>query len=488
MPGVLTTRKTRAARGKLGATAPAKKDASPFAPENQVLEINLPSRKRKGHDDDEQTSSKKARGAGTRADLPAPLTPVSRKNKTVKFADPVVQPEGTLKAPSAAIFAPVLPSVPSASSRKRRFDPEDNSPEALLSRLNIQSPTKATLKKKKTTPHRRAPLTDFDLPRELNDLLDMHQAFTKTLAVQAAHATRGAPIDLRDLYDSVTRAWGKRHVHIDDIRRCIGVLSWTEDGTTDGPTAPYYLVDYGRDKICIEFHANYTASGVEYPGGPLRVHKLNMDFETNLRTLWENRANNMPGCIFVSTLPKAPLHAPAGNKKIGGPLAPKTQTTLDAFKRQLAEKKAAQEQEKQNTATTTQQQQLSLLDRIRIKQAALAAQPSAEELSADAARRRALQRCPDVAAVIAMLCKAGTSGPQARMSFTMAALLARLRDSLGANVGNDDAAQSVRLLASEVAPQWLRVVKVGGKEMVVVMVAQQVAKGVVEEKVKALLG
>jgi hypothetical protein len=71
---------------------------------------------------------------------------------------------------------------------------------------------------------------------------------------------------------------------------------------------------------------------------------------------------------------------------------------------------------------------------------------------------------------------------------SMAALLARLRDSLGANVGNNDAAQSVRLLASEVAPQWLRVVKVGGKEMVVVMVAQQVAKGVVEEKVKALLG
>ncbi|KAL1842024.1 hypothetical protein VTJ49DRAFT_6190 [Mycothermus thermophilus] len=498
MPGVL--RKTRATRSKLAPATPASTKpqtpaketqiSSPFGNRSSNIEIVLPSRKRKAHDEDAH-SSKKLRGEQEQTQPPVPLTPVSRKRKSVRFAD--AEAEAT---PSTPVLAAVAPSTP--TSRKRRFDADDTSPEALLSRLQLQSPTATTLKKKKTTPDRRAPLTDFDLPRELNDLLDMHAAFLKTLTMQCAHTTSGAPIDLRDLYDSITRAWGKRHVNIDDIRRCIGVLSWTpaktdKTSSRPSPAVPYYLADYGRDKICIEFHKSVDRQYAD--GGLLRVPKLNMDFETNLRTLWLSRSHNMPGAVFIGTLPKAPIKPCAAASKVG-PLASKTtQTTLDAFKRDLAEKKAQQQAKQQATTTTTttpssSTPQLSLLERIRLKESLLSQQQTSEDSSAASARRRALQRCPDVAAVITMLCKAGASGPvtQARVSFTMTALLARLRDSMASALGNEEAAQCVRLLASEVAPQWLRVVKVGGRENVVVTVAGQMAKGMVEEKVKALLG
>ncbi|KAL2264722.1 hypothetical protein VTJ83DRAFT_7232 [Remersonia thermophila] len=505
MPGVL--RKTRATRSKLAPAtpastklqAPAKETQipSPFGPRSANIEIALPSRKRKAHDENDH-SSKKLRGEQEQAQPPVPLTPASRKRKSVRFVDAEAD-----VAPSTPVPAAAGPSTP--TSRKRRLDAEDTSPEALLSRLQLQSPTAAASKKNKTTPHRRAPLTDFDLPRELNDLLDMHAAFLKTLTMQCAHAISGAPIDLRDLYDSITRAWGKRHVNIDDIRRCIGVLSWTPAKTDKAscsalsPAAPYYLVDYGRDKICIEFHKSVDREYAD--GGLLRVPKLNMDFEANLRSLWLSRSHDMPGAVFIGTLPKAPIKPCAAATKVG-PLASKTtQTTLDAFKRDLAEKRA-QQQAKQQAATATaaapssssssssSTPQLSLLERIRLKESLLAQTASQQDSSEAAARRRALQRCPDVAALITMLCKAGASGPvtQARMSFTMAALLTRLRDSMAGSLGNEEAAQCVRLLASEVAPQWLRVVKIGARENVVVTVARQMTKVMVEERVKALLG
>ncbi|KAK3301357.1 uncharacterized protein B0H64DRAFT_383312 [Chaetomium fimeti] len=493
MPGELT-RKTRTPRGKLASTTsktPATnfikvskqqrsgketRTAAPFTTRSSNIEIVLTSRKRKDHSDDESTSKKLRREFEPESIISeprvAPATPVSRKRKSVRFAEAEAVPS----TPSRA--APT-----SSSSRKRQRESDETShTEKLLEGLNLQSPP--INKRSKTTVHRRAPQNDFDLPKELLDLLNLHAAFLKTLSLQPGHSTTGSPIDLSTLYTDVTRAWGKRLVGLVDIQRCLGVLSWTPNRSDSTPRAPYFLADYGRDKICVEF----------YPGAernPLHELKLKMDFEANLRTLWLSRRDNIPATIFIGTLPQAPLKPCALSI-----LAPKTQTTLDAFKQSIAEKKQQDQAAKAAVLSQTNSPEggdapkLSLLDRIRLKETLAAQSPGKELSAAELQRRSALQRAADVSAVVGMLCKAtvATGSGQVRVSFTMAALMTRLKDSMRTPVSQEDGMVCVRLLAAEVAPQWLRVVKVGGRENVVCMMGLQPTKAEVEERVKVLLG
>jgi hypothetical protein len=496
MPGVLT-RKTRTPRGKLASktsTAAATnftkvskqqesgketRTAAPFTTRSSNIEIVLTSRKRKDHDDVESTSKKARRVLEPESKIAEPVitpaTPVSRKRKSVRFSEPEAAPS----TPSRAA------STPSSNRKRQRESDETSQAEELLERLNIQSSPVG--KRNKTTVHRRAPRNDFDLPRELLDLLDLHAAFLKTLSVQP-ESTSASPIDLNTLYTDVTRTWGKRHVSLVDIQRCVGVLAWTPvKSESAAPRAPYFLTDYGRDKICIEF----------YPGAernPLHELKLKMDFEANLRTLWLSRRDNVPATIFIGTLPKAPLKPCALSIT-----APRTQTTLDAFKQSIAEQKQKDQAAKAALHAQTNSSQeggaqapkLSLLDRIRLKETLAAQSPGGRELSAaEVQRRSALQRAADVSAVLGMLCKAtvATGSGQVRVSFTMAALLGRLRDSMRTPIAQEDGMVCVRLLAAEVAPQWLRVVKIGGRENVICMMGLQPTKAQVEERVKVLLG
>jgi hypothetical protein len=351
-------------------------------------------------------------------------------------------------------------------------------------------------KRTKTTVDRRSPKNDFDLPLELLDLLDLHAAFLKTLSMQYAHLGTNSPIDLRTIFSSVTRTWGKRQVTLDDIQRLVGVLSWTpiksDRAQQQQLNSPFFLSDYGRGKICVEFHPNAES-------GPLREHKLNMDFEANLRTLWLSRREQPSASttLFIATLPKAAVKPCPSLAKSSRVL--KNQQTIDELKTSIALKRQEKGMPKAsppatnttNAANTTNNAspsngpKLSVLDRIRLKsqsQTAGTGGPTPAELQ----RRAALQRAADVAAVIGMLCKA--TAAQARMAFTMAALQVRLRDSSRTPVSHEDGAACVRLLAAEVAPQWLRVVTVAGKENVVVQPAFQPSKAEVEERVKVLLG
>ena len=93
-----------------------------------------------------------------------------------------------------------------------------------------------------------------------------------------------------------------------------------------------------------------------------------------------------------------------------------------------------------------------------------------------------------MAALIGMLSAASASSGQARISFTMPALLIKLKDSLRNPISSEDGAECVRLLAREVVPGWLRVVTVGGRENVVVQMGMQPSRGEIEGRVRSLLG
>ncbi|KAK3403054.1 hypothetical protein B0T20DRAFT_399933 [Sordaria brevicollis] len=524
MPGA-TPRSTRSARGKLSPSkqtplpdisdfarlaktqqspgknnTPLKKRAKGESTHTSSIEVVLGSRKRKVNDDSDiessPTISKKLRqkSDATKTNENIALFETPRKEKkSVRFEDSDRNNDNKLDFKTT----PNISASAISASRKRRLVEDDDEPiqtsncdateaEELLERLALQTPAKRRSK------HHVGESSEHDLPRELVQLLDLQAAFLKTYTMQLAHNGSNSPVDLRTLLPSVTRTWGKRKVTIEDIQRCVGVLNWVSSSksaattTTASSKAPFYLSDYGRGKICVEL--------LETHSGPLNEHKLNMDFESHLRSLWTSRRPGQVASLFLSTLPQAPIKACASATKAAW-LLNKNQRTLEELKNGVVRKQQLQQEKKQQASTPSSAAppllkadgtKLSLLDRIRLKenQAALAALtgPSAAELQ----RRAALQRAEDVAAVIGMLCTA--TGAQARMAFTMTALLVKLKDSLRTPISQEDAAGCVRLLASEVAPQWLRMVTVGGKENVVVTTALQPSKMEVGQRVKVLLG
>ncbi|KAK3989288.1 hypothetical protein QBC44DRAFT_267391 [Cladorrhinum sp. PSN332] len=435
-------------------------------PRTSSIEIVLSSRKRRASDDDVESSSpsiktpKKLRREEPKdSRLIAAATPISKKRKSVRF----VEQENIPPTPSSK-----PPPTPS-SSRKRRLETDET--QTLLERLNLQSPIRKRTKNITVVAH---------LPQELLDLLDLQVAFLKALSVQYAHNGTTSPIDLRTLYPSITRTWGKRQVTLEDIQRCIGILNWTPVKSSTN-TAPFFISDYGRSKVCIDFHSSITP-------GPLREEKLNMDFESNLRTLWLSSNHKPNTTLFIGTLPKAAIKQCTSAL----PLISGHQRTLEELKNGIFLRKQQEKEVKEAkaavVATTLNPDgtKMSLLERIRIREAQQSQGvqgPTLEERQ----RQAALHRAEDVSAVIGMLCSVTARG-QARVSFAMSAMMVKLKDSLRTPISQEDGVFCVRLLAKEVAPQWLRILSVGGREHVVVTTAGQPSLEQVKERVKVLLG
>lgn len=341
-----------------------------------------------------------------------------------------------------------------------------------------------------TTPEpERAPLS---LPQELLDLVALYAAFLKTIAVHYAHNGTNTPVDLRDISQAVSIAWGKRRISLADVRRCIGIM----DVAKSPCPSPFSLVDYGAKRVCVELRRNGDEQ--QQRGGPLDEDRLVRVFEGNLRALWDAVGDLVaPDDLraFVLSLPKANVPSCESVVK-ASPLLARGQRAMQAIRDDMAAKKEEKETAAATAATTTTNSdvpppKLSLLERLRLKEARLAALAGSAPTPEQLARVAALQRAADVAAVVAMLAKSSSSsssGAGGRVSFTMAVVLQRLRDSLRLPVSREEAATCVRVLAAEVAPEWLRIVTVGTKENVVVTVARAPGAGALGERVGRLLG
>ncbi|KAI0551562.1 hypothetical protein F4679DRAFT_538377 [Xylaria curta] len=321
------------------------------------------------------------------------------------------------------------------------------------------------------------PTKSGGLPEEVLSLIDLHTAFLKTLTLHYAHNGSNVPVDLRVLCPNIARAWGKKKVTDADIRICLGILNRSSSG-------PFSLSNYGRGKICIEIEQSRSF-------GPLSENKLNALFRTNITALWtEFLANGQrDGPAFLTTLPKAPVTLCDSVTK-ASTLMLKGQQRLEDLKHGIAIKKQEKAAAKPSTAQDTPMmnadgKKMSLLDRIRLKSMQKAAMP-AGLTPAQLERRAALQRAEEVAALIGMLSRA--SGDGGRVSFTMVALLEKLKDSFRMGISKQEGAVCVRLLATEVAPEWVRVVTLSGRENVVVEVACELGKPEVARRVQNILG
>lgn len=321
------------------------------------------------------------------------------------------------------------------------------------------------------------------LPAELLELLDLQRALLKTVILQIAHRNENTPIDIREITPQVSRTWGKRQVTMDDIRTCIAIQdlkpakSDSEEAATETVGSPFILTDYGRGKLCLEIDTSRNTTG------PIDEDALCRQFEKNLHILCAERVADEMSDLDISfenlsfnDLPKADI-TPRHNLFAGkqNPLLAKGHRALAELKSGIAMKQQEKESRanaaKASTTTTTTTtspngSKLSLLDRIRAKEVARSQieLPSGPEL----ARKRAILRACDVAAIIGMLTSSSNPMGMPVLSFTMPVLQQKLKDSLRVPMPVEEGVETVKILANEVAPEWLRVVSMGAKEHVVI--------------------
>lgn len=351
-----------------------------------------------------------------------------------------------------------------------------------------------------------------DLPTELVNLLALHSSFLTALSLHYAHNGTASPVDLRDLTASITKAWGQRKVTIDDVRLCVGVLG-------AGPQAdnnPFYLSDYTHNKICLELRDEHKMAGA----GLMNEDALQHLFVQSLEHLWAawsraqgpvrpisarpiatpkrgrgrpKKADKAQQSIqlfvddttilkFIAELPHAEIKLCASAVAIA-PVKEKGRKRLrefqDSQKQGRNVKKARESTGKENEPAITQQQQpaaqakitefasvrkSNLLDRILAKEALAASGPAAPS-PAEQQRRAALQRSEEVLRILSLL----TAGKGSRVSFSMAALVQSLQGSIRSPLSRDEVMKCVEVLAQEVAPGYVNVVKLGAISSVVVM-------------------
>ncbi|EGR50636.1 uncharacterized protein TRIREDRAFT_120689 [Trichoderma reesei QM6a] len=327
---------------------------------------------------------------------------------------------------------------------------------------------------------------DSEFAPELVDLIRLHKAFLKIITLQIAHSGTIAPIDISSITPNISRSWGKRQVTVDDIRRCIAIQTSTRAADV---VSPFIVSDYGRGKICVELHPDHTNGAVS-----INEDRLCRQFEENLRDLCAGRAHgdraddvDVPlASLTLDELPRAEIRNMDTGIK-ANPILTKGHNALSALKGGMLAKQQKKESKQQAATAMVNPDgtKMSLLDRLRYKQIAKANEPlplSGPELQ----RRAALNRVIDVAATISMLSLANPASLP-RQAFTMGLISDKLKDSLRVPLSKEEGMICVRLIANEVAPEWLKVVTIGGRENVVVQRGSQPVDRVLQERVQKLL-
>lgn len=216
---------------------------------------------------------------------------------------------------------------------------------------------------------------------------------------------------------------------------------------------------------------------------PVNEDLLNEIFVKELKASWEEREGmDTDVADFVAGLPLEPITMCSSVLNMS-PLLAKGQRRLEDLRQGITVKKD-EEQKKAQEAEVSYKSgaKPTLLERLRAKQqlqANLPPPPSKAEL----ARKAALQRIDEVAAVLTHLSTSSSVGQQ-RISFTLPALLGKLKDSFKTPMSKEEGETCVRLLASEIAPQWVQIVKMGKVDALVVNRDERLAEGELQERVK----
>jgi len=71
------------------------------------------------------------------------------------------------------------------------------------------------------------------------------------------------------------------------------------------------------------------------------------------------------------------------------------------------------------------------------------------------------------------------------VSFTMPTILGKLKDSFKTAISNQEGEVCIKLLAEEIAPEWLKIVKMGKVEAVVVDRENRPSDSCIQERISS---
>lgn len=392
-----------------------------------------------------------------------------------------VSAQSLLKTPQRPIVPPASPITTPGS-----VETPTNGAQDLLNRICLNSPSSSTpsssfndsevnLDSSQTTISSQYDPSSDELPQKLIDLSNLHSSFLTALSIHYAHNGTHTPADLRLLCPNVTRAWGKRRVVLDDIKRILGILN--HDSPSGSTQTLLSLSDYGQNKICVETRVPDRPGRI---AKPLDENTMNATFTANITSLWQKSAPQEIDA-FISTLPLEPVRICSSLAKMS-PLLAKGQRRLEFIREGIAIGKAIE------ATKTTDVKPLdasgtrpTLLERLRAKALAKANAP-AGPTKEDLARKSALGRMEEVVATLTQLSTSSSAG-QSRVSFTMPTVVVSLKDSFRSPISAKEAEDCVRLLAGEIAPRWLKIVKRGRMESVVVSRDERPSDAVIRERI-----
>ncbi|KXH40934.1 hypothetical protein CSAL01_09552 [Colletotrichum salicis] len=445
-----------------------------------------PSKKRKARSVDEDISPRDARsGTPVRESMKRQRVFKDTKDEPVPIKLEVVPTTATNNITATAPARKSTTSPVADSRRKTRKSDIISQAKTEVRKANQK--VKRTKKHNGTKSEIKEEVVKKQLPAELLELLDLQRAILKTVSLQLVHQNNDAPLDISSITPHVARTWGKRRVTVDDIRRCIAIQDTKTEGQEDGSLgSPFIVTDYGRGKLCLEMDLTKNT-------GRIDENELCQQFEKNLHTMCSQRAmdkmSDLDICfenLSFNDLPKSDITI-RHTTMSANPLFAKGQRALSGIKSDilLKKEKEAQVQASKFPALNPNGTKMSLLDRLRAKEEANAniQLPTGPEI----ARKRALQRVGDISAIISMLVSSSNSAGQMVMSFTMSVLQQKLKDSLRVPMPMEEGVDAVRLIAKEVAPEWLRVATVGGKEHVVIQTRRKPYEAELAARVNRLL-
>lgn len=302
-------------------------------------------------------------------------------------------------------------------------------------------------------------LPSAELPAQLQELTRLFKAFLTSTSLYCAHNGLGTPMYITNLLPHVTRSWKTRAVTESDMHAILGIL---------GENDTFELADNGEGSLCIELLETNTSTT-----GHFNQPELIQLFQNRLVTFWNQWIASSPTACsniqgFLSQLPICNI--------ITSQVAPSTATNLTKGSARLQDLKAASiaaraaeasarkplVQSSAKSAAAVASRGANLLDRILAKQTANANKASGPD-PAHLARLSAIDRITDIVEVLDVL-----ANGRARASFSTKILLSHLQNSLRNPISAEEADKCLEIMAKEVTPLFVKIVRAGSVDAVVV--------------------
>jgi hypothetical protein len=384
-----------------------------------------------------------------------PESAVNHKKQRIQLLTPPETPTKSLKRAIAnlSISAIPLPPLKTAGKRKRASTPD------------IEIPS--------TSPN---PHNATDVPVEIEDLMNLNQAFLTALSLHYAHHGSSSPVDVRMLTPSVTLAWGKRKATIDHLRLCLGVTFFKNTKKRN----TFYLSNYGNGRICIEL------GGKQRKVLGFNETELRAQFEQNLERAWKKWSDKDDTEAFITNLPLAEIAKCSSLVKLEPTLA-KGQQRLEHVlgskdsrhkRRKVAPAEEATRIKKEEDSEAMEispptipskpiaaTRGQDLLARIQQKQHALSLLP-AGPTQAQQDHTRALQRVEEILTILDLL--AAGKGTGSRVSFPLPPLIQSIQASLRSPMDKSEVEKVLDVMCEEVAVGFVKFVGYAGVRAVVV--------------------